>query len=130
MKSQTVALALSAINLAILCGAISRSPAAASSVDGEVVRTRKLELIDEHDKVRSSLKVEADGEVVLRLFDQNGTIRVKLGANEGGSGLLLADESAQPGVHLLARQTGTKERPNTTRITITGAGGKQHVIEP
>jgi hypothetical protein len=37
--------------------------------------------------------VESSGEVVLRLLDRSGTIRVKLGASESGSGLMLADES-------------------------------------
>ncbi len=88
-----------------------------------------LELVDEKGQIRSSIKVESDGEVVLRMFDKNGTIRVKLGASESGSGMLLADETTEPGVHLIARRVGTPNRL-TTRIGLTGADGKQRVIEP
>jgi hypothetical protein len=38
---------------------------------------------------------------------------MKLGAGEGGSGLLLADEATEPAIHIIARQTGTSERSNT-----------------
>ena len=44
---------------------------------------------------------------VLLLRDQNGTIRVKLGASESGSGLLLANERTEPGAQILAGRTGT-----------------------
>jgi len=54
----------------------------------------------------------------------------RLGAGESGSGLLLADETTEPGIHMVARRAGTKERPNTTRIALTGADGKPRVIEP
>jgi hypothetical protein len=95
-----------------------------------VVHARALELVDDRGVVRSRFNVEAGGEVVLRLLDENGTIRVKLGAGADGSGLLLADETAEPGIHMVARRTGTSERPTTTRITLKGRDGQQHVITP
>lgn len=67
---------------------------------------------------------------MLQLSDQNGTIRVKLGAGEDGSGLMLADEATEPAIHLIARRTGTAERPTTTSITLKGTDGQQHVIRP
>jgi hypothetical protein len=79
---------------------------------------------------RSGLEVAADGEVVLRLFDRHGTIRVELGAGEDGSGLLLLDETTSPGVHLVARRAGPAERPPTTGVTLTGADGRPRVIRP
>jgi hypothetical protein len=45
--------------------------------------------------------------VVFRLLDQDGTIRVKLGAAREGSGLLLANDATEPGVHILADSTGS-----------------------
>ena len=99
-------MALTALNLAMLvftASAQSRAP---------VVRAGAFELVDERGVVRSRLNVEAGGEVVLRLLDQSGTIRVKLGASETGSGLMLADETAQPGVHMVARK-------GATHVTIT-----------
>ena len=74
--------------------------------------------------------MEPSGETVLRLLDENGTIRVKLGAGENGSGLLLLDEETEPGVHLIARRAGTTATPTTTSLTLRGADGRQRVIEP
>lgn len=131
MKMQRFVLALTAINFIVLLVAMSHAPSTASSADhNQVLRGRSFEIVDEQGQVRSSLKVEPDGAVVFRLIDKTGTIRVKLGADESGSGLLLADETTQPGVHMVARRVGTADRPNTTRVMLAGADGKQRVIEP
>lgn len=81
-------------------------------------------------QVRSRLELKPGGEVLLQLFDQKGIIKVKLGAGEDGSGLFLADETTQSGVQIIARQTGTPERPKTTSITLTGKSGQQGVVTP
>jgi|SRR5687767_4635594 hypothetical protein len=94
-------------------------PVAAQSVP-DVIRVRALELVDERGRVRAQLDVEASGEVVLRLRDSTGTIRVKLGAGHDGSGLLLANERTEPGVHILANQRATS-------ITLQ-RGAQRHVI--
>ncbi|HUG15916.1 MAG TPA: hypothetical protein VMM78_12975, partial [Thermomicrobiales bacterium] len=70
------------------------------------------------------INVEPNGEVVLRLLDRNGTIRVKLGASETGSGLVLLDEQTEPGVHIRARRAGT------TSLTLRGGPGQERVIRP
>lgn len=85
---------------------------------------------DDRGQVRSRLNVEPNGEVVLRLLDKKGTIRVKLGAAEDGSGLVLLDEATEPAIHLIARRTGTPARPATTSITLRGTAGQQRVIRP
>jgi hypothetical protein len=85
--------------------------------------------VDDRGTVRSKLHGEETGEVVLRMTDPLGTIRVKLGAGEDGSGLLLADETTEPGVHLVARRTATPERPNTTGILVA-AGDRRREIRP
>ena len=72
--------------------------------------------------MRAQLDVEAEGEVVFRLRDSNGTIRVKLGASESGSGLVLADEATEPGVHILATRSGTS-------LTLQ-RGARRRVISP
>ena len=72
--------------------------------------------------MRARLNVESDGQVVFRLLDARGTIRVKLGASEEGSGLVLLDASTEPGVHLLAKGTGTS-------LTLR-RGEQQRVITP
>lgn len=89
-----------------------------------------IEIVDKSGTIRATLSAELDSETVLRLMDANGTIRVKLGADESGSGLLLADETTQPGVHIIARQTGTSKRPLTTNLTLRSKGGQERVIKP
>jgi hypothetical protein len=44
--------------------------------------------------------------------------------------LLLLDEATEPGVQLIARRTGTAERPVTTSLMLRGADGQQRVIRP
>lgn len=100
-----------------------RAQAEAANQIPEVLRARNLELVDERGQVRAQFKVEPSGEVVLRMRDTKGTIRVKLGASENGAGLLLLDERTEPGVHLLATSDGTK-------MTLSEQGKEQRVIEP
>jgi len=132
MKTQRLAIALTAINLVFLLLTLvqARSTTAAETVLA-VLRGRAFELVDERGQVRARLNVKGPDSVVeLDLFDKNGTIRVKLGAGEDGSGLLLADEATEPGIHMVARRTATAEKPTTTSITLRGADGRQRVIRP
>ncbi len=129
MKMQRFALGLLALNLVFLALLFTRERASASQTIEPVLRARTLELVDAQGKVRSRLNVEPGGEVVFRLLDQTGTIRVKLGAGKDGSGLVLNDETTEPGVHIVARRAPLPER-KTTGITLTGAGGQQRVITP
>jgi hypothetical protein len=129
MKMQRFALVLVILNLGLLALFFTQRRASAAQAIEPVLRARTLELVDAHGRVRSRLNVESDGEVVFRLFDQTGTIRVKLGAGEGGSGLVLNDETTEPGVHIVARRAPVAER-KTTSVTLTGAGGQQRVITP
>jgi hypothetical protein len=143
MRTQREAVTLTIVNLVLLAvlvagafhpsrlatAASPRLSARAEAQEVPVLRTRRLEIVDERGQIRSRLNVESDGEVVLRMADHNGTIRVKLGAAEGGSGLLLLDEATEPGVHIMARRTGTETRPTTTSLTLR-AGSQQQVIRP
>jgi hypothetical protein len=63
-------------------------------------------------------------------MDPSGTIRVKLGADANGSGLLLLDETTEPAVHMIARRADPSEQPSTTRIVLRGADGRRRVLEP
>ena len=56
--------------------------------------------------------------------------KLKLGAGEDGSGLLLLDEATEPGVHIIARRIGTGARPLTTSLTLRGTDGQERVIRP
>jgi hypothetical protein len=130
MKIQRLAIALTAINLVLLLLTVAQAASTTAQPVTPILRGRALELVDDHGQVRSRLDVESSGEVVLRLLDKNGTIRVKLGAAEHGSGLVLLDEATEPAIHVIARRSGTSERPATTSITLRGADGRQRVIRP
>lgn len=67
-----------------------------------VLRARAIELVDRHGQPRMQIKVERGGEVVFRLRDQSGAVRVKMGASRTGSGLLLLNEATEPGIQMLA----------------------------
>ena len=56
---------------------------------GSVLRAEAIELVGAQGQVRAQLDVEPDGEAVFRLRDEQGTIWVRVGASEDGSGLLL-----------------------------------------
>jgi hypothetical protein len=130
MKIPRGALAVAVIGLLLLAISLrTGGPTAAQDV-APVLRVRTLELVDARGSVRSRLNVESDGAVVLRLMDQKGTIRVKLGAGEHGSGLVLLDEATEPGVHLVARQAVTSEHGTSTSITLKGPDGRRRVIRP
>lgn len=107
MRIQSFAIALTAVNLGILVGGLAPARSTGAQPEEPVLRGRALELVDGNGRTRASIRVEADGEAVLRLTDPKGTIRVKLGAGEDGSGLLLANDATEPGVHILAKATGS-----------------------
>lgn len=117
MKTQRLVMALTAINLALLVFTVSAQNAAA------VLRASAFELVDERGVVRARLGIKGSGTAELDLFDRTGTIRVKLGADQNGSGLVLADDTAQPGVHMIARR-------NATHITLKATDGRERAIKP
>jgi hypothetical protein len=123
MNTLRIAVALGALNLAILAGAAVQARTAGTQGGDDILRGRALELVDEGGKTRARIDVEPSGEVVFRLLDQRGTIRVKLGAGKEGSGLLLANDATEPGVHILAKDTGSS-------IRVVNKDGRQRLIAP
>jgi hypothetical protein len=97
-----------------------------------VLRGRALEIVDAQGKTRANIQIEpatkgTDGKmypesVVLRLRDQNGLIRVKLGADQEGSGLVLANDTQQPGVQLLAK--------GDSSVRLTNPNGRHQIVTP
>ena len=130
MKTQRLAIALTVLNLVLLLFVTARTTSTAAETSTPIVRTRALELVDNRGQVRAQLNVESDGEVVFRLRDARGAIRVKLGADADGSGLLLADETTEPAVHIIARRTATSWKQTTTSITLSGADRQKRVLKP
>lgn len=124
MNAQPLVTALTGLNVAALLFHLATCSSATSPVEQPVIRARAIELVDVRGQVRAQLSVEADGEAVFRMRDGTGAIRVKLGASEDGSGLVLLNESTEPGVRLLA------EREGEASLTLEGQAGRQRVITP
>jgi hypothetical protein len=123
MKPQRLVHGLAGINVVLLTALLVQGHRASAASDSGTVRARAIELVDERGRIRAQLNVEADGETVFRLRDAAGEIRVKLGANGDGSGLLLVDGSTEPGIHMLAQSSGTS-------LTLTAKGRQRRVITP
>ena len=122
MGIQRLAVAATGTAIVLAFGGILYERSAAAQPASNIVRAEAIELVDARGRVRAQLNVEASGEVVFRLRDSTGTIRVKLGASENGSGLLLANEATEPGVHILANRTATS-------VTVK-RGARSQVIAP
>jgi hypothetical protein len=127
MKIQRWAVALTAINFVLLLIALffflSPLQLATAKEISPALRARSLELVAEDGTIRARINIEDDGTVVFRMTDQEGNIRMKLGASAEGSGLVLMNDFTEPGVHLLANSTGTT-------ATLTTKDGQQEVIAP
>jgi hypothetical protein len=123
MRMFRVAVALTAINLVLLLAALAQKGLAATQGGRDVLRGKALELVDQRGQVRARLDTESDGQVVLRLLDQQGTIRVKLGADRAGSGLVLNNDATEPGVHIIAKATGST-------IRLANKDGRERIITP
>ena len=121
MNSTRFALGVSMINLTLFLSAFARH--STRPPEPPVLRGGALELVDPDGQIRARLSIEPQGEVVLRLLDERGTIRVKLGAGSEGSGLLLANDATAPGVHLLATAAGSSVR-------VVNKDGRERLIAP
>lgn len=117
MKSNQFSLLLSAAAVTLVLFTSS------SGSDGHFnkLTVREFELVDKTNTTRASVKVEETGEVVFRMRDGKGTIRVKIGAGEDGSGMVLLDQNTNPGIHALSGTTGIK-------FTITDKDGKKREL--
>ena len=87
------------------------------------MRAQRFELVDANGQVRATLAVGGPSqEVVLKLRDAKGTIRAKLGGDRSGSGLVLYNETSEPGVHMLATRTRT--------FVVIQRGDRRQVLRP
>src|SRR5262245_42978589 len=104
MKPQHALTGAFAINILLLVLIAARPEPAPS----DVVTVREFRLVDAANKERASIKVEDTGEVVFRLRDSAGTIRVKVGAGSDGSGFVFLDQDTNPVIHGTAGKGGGK----------------------
>ena len=130
MRGQRVAMVVTVMNLVLLAILVGQGFKAEAQGTPAVLRAQKIELVDTNGQVRGSLEVAGDSEAVLRLRDSSGAIRVKIGGSTDGSGLVLYDDSTEPGVQVVARRRTTAARPTTTSMKLLGADGRERVITP
>lgn len=130
MKSQRLAVVLTLANLAILAVIASLGFGVEAQSVSSVIRAQKIELVDTNGQVRGSLEIAGDSEAVLRLRDSSGAIRVKIGGSTEGAGLILYDDSTEPGVQAVARRRATPARSTTTSIKLFGPDRRERVITP
>jgi hypothetical protein len=123
MRVHRIVAALTLVNLGFVLATLVPARPTSAQTTMPVLRARVLELVDERDAIRARLNVESNGEVVFRLLDQQGTIRVKLGAAEDGSGLLLANDATEPGVHILAKAAGSS-------LKLADKDGRTRILRP
>lgn len=109
--------------------AIAITPAAAAPQPSTTLRAERLELVDKSGLVRAQLHVEENGEVIFRMRDQQGQIRLKLGASGNGSGLILLDDQTETGIQMLAGISALTNKPDT-HVTLTDQRGTVHTIRP
>ena len=135
--TQTLLLALTAVNLGLLCyQSVQPHPSvAALAATPAVIRGRALEIVDDRGRVRASIsvlpedpKVTWNGKpypetVLLRLMSPDGRPNVKLGATRLGSGLVIGGESNPTYIQVLA------EGGETTLKLING-DGLERLIKP
>jgi hypothetical protein len=122
MKIQRLVLSVAAVVMLLPLGVLLHERTAAGQAVPTVLRAQAIELVDSRGRARAQLDVESNGEVVFRLRDAKGTIRVKIGASEDGSGLVFLNEATEPGVHILAKRTETS-------LTVQ-RGERRQVIRP
>jgi hypothetical protein len=107
------------LSFAVWAKAGSTSPEAP-----KVVRAQSFELVDGQGQVRAQLFLGEEGGGNLRLRDETGRVRVKLGAKKGHVGLLLFNEKIEPAVEL------SSDELEDTVLALTANDGKRQVIRP
>lgn len=137
MKTQRLLIVLTVVNLLMLSLSLGRTAPVSAEGAAPVLRGRALEIVDDHGRVRASISVlpadptfkMPDGTtgypetVLLRLITPEGRPNVKIGAGEGGSGLLLAGKADPTYVQVLAEG-------GSTTLKLSEREGRERVIRP
>jgi hypothetical protein len=137
MKIQTLLIALTVVNSALLTFSVARPGAAAVESVAPVLRGRALEIVDDRGRIRASIAVlpadpsvkMPDGTtgypetVLFRLITSEGRPNVKLATTEDGAGLVLGGESNPTHVQILARGAATS-------LKLANKDGREQFIKP
>lgn len=135
MRIQRVLIALTLVNLGLLMYLLL--PASGRLVEAQaiapVLRGRALQIVDDHGRVRASIKVQPAGRapdgkpfpenVIIRLIDPNGRPEMKLGASEQGAGLALVGDTDD--TYIVLKAEGTE-----SSLKLLSKGGRQQLIKP
>lgn len=122
MKNTYLNIALLITNLAILYFLTTSQKVPKEEVS-PILKAQIIELVDNKGQTRAQLKVEDDGTAMFRMRDAQGDIRIKMGVNNDGSGLVLLNNKTEVGIHALAKNSGTT-------LTLMSENGKKQVIQP
>ena len=136
MKTQRLVIVLTVINLVILTFNFAHIRPATADGFAPVLRSRALEIVDDHGKVRAQIIVAPpttmpDGKkypetTLFRLIDPNGRPAVKIGASVDGSGMSLQGDSERrewSGVQILADGSGST-------LKLTNKDRHEQLIKP
>ena len=133
MKSQTIGLILTVVNLMIMVFLLAQlQPSYARKTDSaSVLRGTGLEIVDDHGKVRASITVLPDtrnekgvtpGGIIFRLIDTYGKPIIKIGADYEGGGMSIVDRADAGYIQLIAREKGNF-------IRLKNVDGKEKLLE-
>jgi hypothetical protein len=127
LKINRFALALTAVNIFSMLAFWSQHQVTNAQAVPDVLRAKRLEIVDDRGMVRAQIIVQPnDGGVLFRLIDQKQKPLVKLGAGADGSGLMLTgDPTTQTwsGIQVMAKPAGSTLR-------LLNLDGKERVIKP
>jgi len=106
MRTEKLLIALTIANSGLLTGQLTRTVPVEPQGVPPVLRTRKLEIVDDEGRVRANIRVHPEAKsqwmpngkaypdtVSLRLIDPEGCPAVKIGASERGGGVGLVGEA-------------------------------------
>ena len=135
MKLEKFPTVLTIVNLGLLLFLVLQIAASAQPHETlPVVRAHLLEIVDDHGRVRASIKVEPaetfkptgkdyPETVVLRLIDANGRPEVKIVASEQGGGLSFVGDNDATQVLLGAERTESS-------LKLTNKDGNTQLLKP
>jgi len=137
MKIQRLLISLTVVNMVMLMFFLARTRAGAAQDVAPVLRGRALEIVDDHGRVRASIRVfpanpavkMPDGTtgypetVLLRLITSKGRPNVKLAAKEDGAALVLGGESDPTYIQILAEGASTS-------LKLSNKDGREQIIKP
>ncbi len=135
MKIQRLLVALTVVNLGLLMFllvVLAQNRVAIAEDVAPVLRGREIQILDGQGRVRASIKVQSAStvngktypeNVILRMSDQNGSPKVKLGASEDGAYLSIG--GASDPTDILLRAEGTD-----TSLKLTNKDGRALLFKP